>query len=399
ANTVDISYRRRINRLNSGEFFFAEYSLDDGSNWVEIEKTEGSAPSWASNALQITLPSASFDLRFRLSGNSGKDSAEVDEVLVTGIVTSPNTSPIAVDDSYAVVEDGSFFEPWPGVLGNDSDADSDALMAILVAGPSSGTLNLSKDGSFGYSPDPDFFGSDSFTYTVSDGIADSAVATVRITVSPLPDAPVASGDNYSIEPNSSLEVGGAGVLANDVDADGDQLTAALVSVPSNGSLNLAADGSYLAADGSFNYTPDLSFEGVDSFVYTADDGNGGTDNAVVMITVQAVTGPVSMHVESIVVSHLSLSKGRKKGYAEVVVLDDLGNPVEGASVTGSFSEDLVETITVKTDAAGLAVFTTSDTIKGSVSLTFCVDVDGDGLSFDGLTYDPTANIEDCDTNY
>jgi len=388
ANTVDISYRRRINSLNSGEFFFAEYSLDDGSNWVEIEKTEGSAPSWASNALQITLPSASFDLRFRLSGNAGKDSAEVDEVLVTGIVTSPNTSPIAVDDSYAVDEDGSFSEPSPGILGNDSDADGDALMAVLVSGPSSGTLNLATDGSFDYSPDPDFSGSDSFTYTANDGIASSAEVTVDITVSPLADPPVASGDSYSIEPNDRLVVGVPGVLANDVDADGDQLTAIFSSAPSNGTLDLATDGSFV-------YVPDLGYEGPDAFVYTADDGNGYTNNATVMISIEPVAGPTSMHVESIVVNHLSIGKGRKQGYAEVVVLDDLGNPVAGVSVTGSFSEDLVETITGETDAAGLAVFTTSGDVKGSISLTFCVD----DLTLTGLSYDSSANIENCDTNY
>lgn len=386
ANTIDISYRRKVNGLNAGELFFAEYSVDGGP-WQVIEQIGGSA-AWGSGSVQIMPGSSSFDLRFRLTGNAGNDSAHVDEVIVTGIVTTPNTPPTASDDSYAVDEDGVLSELSPGVLGNDGDADEDAIMAILVSATSSGSLSLSSDGSFTYTADPDFSGSDSFTYTSNDGIANSPVATVSITVNPLPDAPVAAEDNYSMEPNNSLVIAAPGVLTNDVDADDDQLTATVVSGPSNGTLSLSSDG-------SFNYVPDLDFEGVDSFVYTADDANDGNDNATVMISVQPVVGATTMHVGSITVSHISLSKGRKQGYAEVIILDDQGDPVQGASVTGSFSEDLVETLTSTTNAAGLAVFTTSNTVKGSISLTFCVD----DVSGSGLAYADADNVEDCDTNY
>ncbi len=385
ANTIDISYRRNVSGLNAGEFFFAEIS-SDGINWQVIEQIGGSTP-WASASIQVLLGSPSFDLRFRLTGNAGNDAARVDEVLVTGNVTTPNTPPTAGNDSYVVNEDGVLLEASPGVLDNDGDADGDTLMAILVSPTSSGSLGLNTDGSFTYTPDPHFSGSDSFTYTASDGIANSPAVTVTITINPLPDAPVAGEDDYSMEPNTSLAVAAPGVLANDVDADGDQLTATEFTGPSNGTLDLSADG-------SFNYVPNLDFEGVDSFVYTADDGNGGTDNAAVMITVQSVVGPTTMHVASITVSHNSLSKGRKQGHSEVIIVDDQDNPVQGASVTGSFSGDLVETLTVTTDVTGLAVFDTSNTVKGSISLTFCVD----DVTHSGLAYADSENVESCDNN-
>ena len=71
------------------------------------------------------------------------------------------------------------------MLANDTDADGDTLTAVLVTGPSHGSLTLNANGSFTYTPAADFTGSDSFTYKANDGTADSNVATVNITVNPL----------------------------------------------------------------------------------------------------------------------------------------------------------------------------------------------------------------------
>ncbi|WP_415794929.1 Ig-like domain-containing protein, partial [Mycolicibacterium frederiksbergense] len=70
------------------------------------------------------------------------------------------------------------------VLTNDSDADGSTLTATLVTGPANGTLTLNADGSFTYTPDADFNGTDSFTYTAGDGTETSSIATVSITISP-----------------------------------------------------------------------------------------------------------------------------------------------------------------------------------------------------------------------
>ena len=82
------------------------------------------------------------------------------------------------------------------MLSNDTDVDSPTLTAALVSGPAHGTLTLNADGSFTYTPDANFNGTDSFTYKASDGLADSNVATVTITVNAVNDAPVATGDSY-----------------------------------------------------------------------------------------------------------------------------------------------------------------------------------------------------------
>jgi VCBS repeat-containing protein len=164
-------------------------------------------------------------------------------------------------------------------LDNDSDDDDDVLTAVPVSNPRHGSLNLNTDGSFTYTPQPNFTGSDSFTYKANDGTADSNIATVTITVDPIPNqAPVATNDSYSTDPDIILTVPAPGLLDNDADADNDSLTAVLVSWPSNGTLNLNPDG-------SFTYTPHAGFTGSDSFTYKANDGNDDSNVATVHITV------------------------------------------------------------------------------------------------------------------
>ena len=100
-----------------------------------------------------------------------------------------NTAPVAVNDSATTAEDTAVSG---NVLTNDTDADAGTtLTATLGASPAHGTVALAADGSFTYTPNADFNGTDSFTYTASDGTAASNVATVTITVTGVNDAPVA----------------------------------------------------------------------------------------------------------------------------------------------------------------------------------------------------------------
>jgi hypothetical protein len=150
-----------------------------------------------------------------------------------------------------------------GVLANDTDPDNDPLSAVLVAGPSNGTLTLNSNGSFTYVPTTGFVGSDSFSYLAGDGIANSNVATVTIAVTDQP--PVGNADSYSVAHNHTLTVSAPGVLGNDTDADGDPLTATLVSGVSHGSLTFNSNG-------SFTYVPATNYMGSDGFTYKAYDG-------------------------------------------------------------------------------------------------------------------------------
>src|SRR5207237_9646251 len=101
-----------------------------------------------------------------------------------------NTPPVAADDSYVTDEDTPLAVPAPGVLANDTDADGDPLQATLVSGPTRGQLALDASGAFVYAPAANDFGIVTFTYKVSDGSAESNVATVAILVRPVNDLPV-----------------------------------------------------------------------------------------------------------------------------------------------------------------------------------------------------------------
>ena len=93
-----------------------------------------------------------------------------------------NTAPVAVPDSYTVEQDTALTVPAPGLLGNDTDADGDALIARIRTYASHGMATVHQDGSFSYTPNDGFVGEDSFGYVVDDGTEDSQVATVTITV-------------------------------------------------------------------------------------------------------------------------------------------------------------------------------------------------------------------------
>ena len=133
---------------------------------------------------------------------------------MTITVNPVNDAPVAVDDTYATDEDTGLNVAAPGVLGNDTDVDVDFLTAALVSGTSNGSLTLNADGSFTYTPNANFNGSDSFTYKANDGNLDSNVATVTITVNPVNDTPVADDDAYATDEDTALTVSAPGVLGH-----------------------------------------------------------------------------------------------------------------------------------------------------------------------------------------
>jgi VCBS repeat-containing protein len=230
-------------------------------------------------------------------GNGGSEVAAV-----TLNVAAMNDAPIAVADAHATDEDVPLSVGAPGVLGNDSDIDNDPLTATLVTAPSQGTVTLAPDGSYVYTPFPDFHGTDAFEYSVHDaGAADTT--SVTLTVSPIADAPRAVDDIYSVIEDSTLTVDVPGVMSNDTDADGDPLTAELLTGPSNGGLALNADGSFV-------YTPSAQFSGTDAFFYTVRDSTGMTAAGQVTITVDGVNdAPVAAPDSFFVVANTGLSVG------------------------------------------------------------------------------------------
>jgi VCBS repeat-containing protein len=210
------------------------------------------------------------------------DGVDSDTGTVNINVNSQNTAPVAADDQYSVsVGQTLQVNAAQGVLANDTDPDNNVLSATILATSTNGTVTLSLDGSFSYTPNAGFLGPDTFTYTVSDGLGGTDTAAVTITVAS--SVPVAQDDSYSTDINTSLTVNAAnGVLANDSHTNSQALTATIGDTSNaNGTVTLEANG-------AFSYTPASNFTGVATFTYLASDGTN-TDTGLVTITVNNVT--------------------------------------------------------------------------------------------------------------
>jgi hypothetical protein len=197
-----------------------------------------------------------------------------------------NHPPVAVDDSATTQQDNAV---TVYVLANDSDPDSDALTISSVTAPANGTAAVISSAVL-YTPAAGYNGSDSFSYTVSDGHGGSATASVSVTVTAPPPPPpnrppVAANDSATTPQDTGVNVS---VLANDSDPDSDPLTVDSVTAPANGAA--VVNGT------TVRYTPAGGYSGPDAFSYTVSDGHGGTASASVAVT---VTPSPNVHVGDI----------------------------------------------------------------------------------------------------
>lgn len=171
------------------------------------------------------------------------------------------------DDSYDTDWDAPLVVGAPGVLANDVPGDGGSLTATLTSSTSYGHLTFNADGSFTYVPAPYQLVTDSFTYTVTDGIS-CCTATVTIRVlggTPPQEAPVCQDDSYSTDWDTELVIDAAsGLLSNDSDPNGDALAAYIADAPAHGTVSINADGSFV-------YTPEPYWAGQVSFVYSVCD--------------------------------------------------------------------------------------------------------------------------------
>ncbi len=265
-------------------------------------------------------------------GNAGSDSS-TDELVITA-----NTAPVAVDDNITVTEDVTYaaIAGVNDLLLNDSDPDGDALSVdpTPVAGPSQGSVILNADGTFTYIPNANFNGSDAFTYRIMDGNGGIVQATVLITVDPVDDAPVVTADSFNLTEDSVLVSNPANnVLLNDVELDGEAMfvNTAPVTNPTNGVL-------ILNSDGTFSYTPDADFNGVDGFSYQVADSSGSVSQGTVTITVDPVDDPPVGVADNItadggiasVLSHIALTANDANVDGDTLTITNFTQPSNGS---------------------------------------------------------------------
>ncbi len=207
---------------------------------------------------------------------------------VTVTVNELNDEPVADFDFDETREDEAITIDY--ALLNDTDINGDTLTIVDVGLAENGIVILGADNTITYRPNPDFFGEDTFSYTISDGEL-FASSDIYIYVAPVEDAPTADDDTASTLENQAVVL--SNLLDNDVDVDGDTLTITAVGTPANGSA-------VLGSDGAVTYTPDPGFSGSDTFTYTTSDGRL-EDTASVTINVMPVNdAPVAEDIDAII---------------------------------------------------------------------------------------------------
>ncbi len=251
---------------------------DSEGIWPEVDASPANGTaSVVEGGIEYT-PEADFTGTDTFTYRATDGEAYSEPVEVTVNVAPVNDAPVAVDDTAECDED-SYVDI--DVLANDTDIDSVDLWVAGIDDVTNGSVDYNEDGTLRFTPDPDFNGTASFTYTNTDEGLESDPATVTIEVAPVNDAPVASTNYYSCDEDGRIVVNAPGVLGNDSDPDGDQLTARLDSEPGNGTLEFNADGSFV-------YTPDPNVSGHFHLYYSAFDGEEYSHSVYTCLNVGAV---------------------------------------------------------------------------------------------------------------
>jgi Ca2+-binding RTX toxin-like protein len=220
---------------------------------------------------------ASFDYTVS-DGHGGTSTATVN---VT--VAAANDAPVAANNSVNSTEDTPLVLSAAALLANDNDVDGDSLVITGVGNAAHGTVALDGANAV-FTPEANYAGPASFTYTVSDGQGGTSTATVDVNVVAVNDAPVAANDSVDAAEDSPLVLTPAMLVANDGDVDGNSLTIAGVGNASHGTVALSS--------GNVVFTPASNYSGPASFTYTVSDGQGGTSTATVSVNVVAQGGAV-----------------------------------------------------------------------------------------------------------
>ena len=266
---------------------------------------------------------------FTYTASDGAGGSASAHVSIT--VAADNSPPVAQDDAVVTLPDQPVLI---SVLANDSDLDGDALQLSGLAVPANGSVSIDALNRLTYTPAQGFVGTDSFTYTITDGRGGTAIGRVSVLVRANNSAPVAVADTVGTYVNKPVTIP---ILANDTDAEGDAIRLVAVAVPPNGQVSI--DGEQRVV-----YTPNVGFLGFDSFAYKITDSKGTESSGVVSIDVQADPAPQTYsngyrYRRRIIVPQTSLTEGSLSNFPMLVELS--GSWLKHKSASGGRLESLV----------------------------------------------------------
>ncbi|WP_184470989.1 Ig-like domain-containing protein, partial [Pedobacter sp. AK013] len=271
----------------AGEFTFtlSNVSTTDTQITYSVSGTATSGSDYTSIGTTVTIPAGQTSVRVSVPvlDDNIAEGTETVILTMTAATSNPSITASTVPATVNITDNRAPVATVPAITTNEdtpvngtitaSDPDGNPLSYTVTTPPVHGTVTLNPDGTYTYTPAPNYNGTDAFTVTVSDGKGGTVTVTVPVTVNPVNDAPVATAP--AITTNKNTPVNGT-ITASDV--DGDPLTFTVTTPPAHGTVVVNADGTY-------TYTPANNYSGTDVFIVTVSDGKGGTVTVTINVTV------------------------------------------------------------------------------------------------------------------
>ncbi|MEM9368103.1 MAG: Ig-like domain-containing protein [Planctomycetota bacterium] len=349
--TIELNDPSLVTIDNGDTVTFDIVSVNPASATSQVVRT-GSEVTFTPDADSTETVTFTYEVESTQSGLS-------DTGVITIDITAVNDPPTASPLTFTVLED-SFRDI--NLIDGGSDPENDTLTASVATQPSNGALTDQGNGVFRYTPNANFNGSDSFTYTVNDGTSDSNTATVSLTITDTVQAPIATDgtlDAVEAGPAVTLE------LSLLVDLDPGDSPTYTVTQPTNGTASVTTSG-------LLTFTPaDSDFFGSDSLQYTVTNATG-SDTGTISITIADVNDPP-------------------------VAVDDTAQTTKNQSVTIDVLDNDSLGPANENDTATLSVF--SAPANGSVNLVnneFVYTPNTDFTGDDSFTY-TLSDGDDTDT--
>jgi hypothetical protein len=330
---------------------------------IVVPPSKGTVTISGSTATYTPFANANGPDQFTFKANDGSTDSNV--ALVRIAVVPVNDPPVALPGAVSLLEDS----PVTITL-TATDVDSPVLTYQIVSGPTRGTLSLSG-ATATYTPNPNANGPDSFTFKANDGLLDSNVATVTITIGAVNDPPVANSGSATTAEDTPVSI-----VLTGVDPDGDVINYSLVALPTKGVLSGSAP--------NLVYTPNANLNGTDAFSFRVNDGQADSNIATVTVTIIPVNDPPVAHPQNF---------STPAGVAKAVTL--VGDDVDGDALTYAFTLPAHGTLTgvapnlTYTAASGYAgpdsfTFTANDGFGPSAPATVSITVTSTTFASDGF---------------
>ena len=387
--TLEVPFQLNITPVNdcpTVDNFISDVSVneDAADYWIDIQNTFSDIESptliysVSSNDISKVVPTmtatsivldfqdnAFGSARIIITATDGDSNCTTDDLFdVTiasindGPTTNPETISVVSGNTVTTLNDGV----TNSVLANDVDPEGDPITAQLVTTTVNGTLVLNANGSFSYTHDGSATSTDTFFYRATDGFIAGSTVSVTIYIN---NPPVAVTETIAV-----LEAGTAttlndgittSLLNNDTDADGDPLTAVVVTNPTEGTLTLNANGTFSYVHGGGNLSSD-------SFTYSANDGKINSVPVTVSITVTGTNDPPVANNDNMIVALNGTATTLDNG--DTSLLDNDNDPDGDVLTVTLVSSPSFGSLTL--NPGGTFSYTQNGTLNSGDSFTYTV---------------------------